>query len=941
MNYFITILIIAGVIYLAAQYINYLKAVNTTPDAPRRKAVSFLLMGFISLISVTTIFADAIFELLGLEKPAQFEWMAFAAFVVFAIVTAYIFKQRNNIVEVKEEETSKDKAQSKQNNIEVNNSSFVSGRDTIIHINEINPEKKNDRQTKLITTKHRIKDIPEVLFVRDKQREIITKFLEESEEKKPEEKIELIGEIGIGKGVFLRELYHRNLFEKFDQIAWFIIHDNWKTAIRVQIEGALYKKITRKEYSEIEFDDSNDWHIAQLFHEIDKEGKKNLFIFENFHTERDKGLTDYLYSMENATSILSTRQALDFGQLVELEYPTNAAILDFAAYLYRKKGNEQGIRENKFTAPIFKEIRSAYFVELLIKNDILTDNEKAEDLADFVSTKRTDEEVLAKIFSLSELYAQEVWVLMNFAMFPEKKSFTTEELERYTGIKPDSDFAILEGYTNFLEEDYSAYEGEEIENLNDTLQFLNDTAWIEKDKNSNSYTIPPEIKKYILSNISMQPKYFEDILKRLESIIVKEGEKDQQYITEILEIIIHVGKIFGQTENDFIRLFRRFLRKAEENKDFEKAESFYLILVDIIEKNRPKELVAYYEEMAEFYKKFERYHFSKNYYEKAIEYSSSEKSVRIGKLQNSLALVLKDLGELEDARELVKKTIGIYKQEFGKSHTSTATIYHSLAVILKDLGQLEKAKEWMEKAIDIYEQNLGKNHANTATCYHNLANILQNLGQLEKAKEWIEKAIDIKEQNLEENNTSTATSYQVLALITREFRQLEKAKEWIEKAINLHEQKLGKKHTITAVSYYTLALILKDLGQLENAKKWVEKAVKIIEENLGKNHTITARSYNHLARIINDLGELDRAKELAEKATKILEENLGKNHTKTARSYDTLAMVLKAHHQFEEALLFSQKALDIWNTKFPNGHYIIDKLERNKQSILEEMENQK
>ena len=95
MNNFILTIIIIGFVLIAYWYIGYLKSTRGTEGYAKRKAISLLFLGFMALIGITTVFADALFEYLGLTKPANFEWLAFAAYVVFALSTVFIMKSGN------------------------------------------------------------------------------------------------------------------------------------------------------------------------------------------------------------------------------------------------------------------------------------------------------------------------------------------------------------------------------------------------------------------------------------------------------------------------------------------------------------------------------------------------------------------------------------------------------------------------------------------------------------------------------------------------------------------------------------------------------------------------------------------------------------------------------------------------------------------------------
>ena len=72
-----------------------------------------------------------------------------------------------------------------------------------------------------------------------------------------------------------------------------------------------------------------------------------------------------------------------------------------------------------------------------------------------------------------------------------------------------------------------------------------------------------------------------------------------------------------------------------------------------------------------------------------------------------------------------------------------ASNFNVLATLLRDTGELEEAKKYILKAIEIEKKTLGPYHPKVAIDYNNLAMLLQNMGELKEAKKNAEKAIEI------------------------------------------------------------------------------------------------------------------------------------------------------------------------------------------------------
>ncbi len=81
--------------------------------------------------------------------------------------------------------------------------------------------------------------------------------------------------------------------------------------------------------------------------------------------------------------------------------------------------------------------------------------------------------------------------------------------------------------------------------------------------------------------------------------------------------------------------------------------------------------------------------------------------------QQNLALVLKDLGDLEGAKELLQQALATDQQNYEPEHPKIATAQSNLALVLKALGDLEGAKDLSQQAFDAFLNKFGPQHPNT------------------------------------------------------------------------------------------------------------------------------------------------------------------------------------------------------------------------------------
>jgi tetratricopeptide (TPR) repeat protein len=211
--------------------------------------------------------------------------------------------------------------------------------------------------------------------------------------------------------------------------------------------------------------------------------------------------------------------------------------------------------------------------------------------------------------------------------------------------------------------------------------------------------------------------------------------------------------------------------------------------------------------------------------------------------QSNLALVLQDLGELEEAKDLLHKALESDQKSFEPGHPTIATRQSNLALVLQDLGELEEAKDLLHKALESDQKSFGPGHPSIATRQSNLALVLQDLGELEEAKDLLHKALESDQKSFEPGHPTIATSQSNLALVLQDLGELKEAKDLLHKALESDQKSFEPGHPSIAIRQSNLAMVLQDLGELKEARELAQKAYKGFLNKFGSGHphTITAK----------------------------------------------------------------------------------------------------
>jgi len=305
--------------------------------------------------------------------------------------------------------------------------------------------------------------------------------------------------------------------------------------------------------------------------------------------------------------------------------------------------------------------------------------------------------------------------------------------------------------------------------------------------------------------------------------------------------------------------------------------------------------------------------------------------------QSNLALVLKGLGQLEEARDLLRKALASDEKTFALGHPSIAIRQSNLATVLQDLGQLEEARDLLRKALASAEKTFAPGHPSIAIRQSNLALVLKGLGQLEEARDLLRKALASAEKTFEPGHPSIARSQSNLATVLQDLGQSEEARDLLRKALASNEKTFEPGHPSIANRQSNLATVLQDLGQLEEARDLLRKALASAEKTFAPGHPYIARGQSNLAMVLKDLGELEQARDLLKKALASNEKTYSPGHPAIATGQSNLATVLKDLGQLEEARDLLRKALASNEKTFQPGHPSIAISQSNLAMVLKDL----
>ena len=197
--------------------------------------------------------------------------------------------------------------------------------------------------------------------------------------------------------------------------------------------------------------------------------------------------------------------------------------------------------------------------------------------------------------------------------------------------------------------------------------------------------------------------------------------------------------------------------------------------------------------------------------------------------RNELMFLYWQLGELDQAEELIHKSLEIEKRR-GRME-GVAVDYGNLGLIYRVRGDLDRAEEMLRKSLEI-EKRRGRMEG-VAVDYGNLGLIYRERGDLDRAEEMFRKSLEIDEQlgRLE----GMAADYGNLGAICQIRGELDQAEEMQCKSLEINE-KFGRLEGM-AGNYGNLGVIYQTRGDLNEARKlWTQ--ARALFEQIGITHMV-------------------------------------------------------------------------------------------------------
>lgn len=321
------------------------------------------------------------------------------------------------------------------------------------------------------------------------------------------------------------------------------------------------------------------------------------------------------------------------------------------------------------------------------------------------------------------------------------------------------------------------------------------------------------------------------------------------------------------------------------------------------------------------------------------------------------------LGQYEDARPLIERSLNLRKEIYGEDHLIVSQSLHNLAQLHIENGNynfagelyqeslnvrtkhlpsddpriaeslyhvgmyyqrvennLETAESHLSKSLEIRQHNYGSLHEKVAESLRGLGGVLLAKGNNSSAETNYLKALEIQENKLGERHPETLTTLNNLAILKAWRGDYNSAISLLTESLDKRLKVLGTGHQSNAIQLNNLAFIAGHQGDYEEAEQLLNEAISVMRASVGTDHPHALVFKTNLARIKYITGDYENAEKLHRETLQQKRDLLGAGHTDVAASLVQLGALLKDQQKYTEAESLIREAISIHQNTLSDQH---------------------
>ncbi|TWT40332.1 Serine/threonine-protein kinase PknB [Phycisphaerae bacterium RAS1] len=278
-------------------------------------------------------------------------------------------------------------------------------------------------------------------------------------------------------------------------------------------------------------------------------------------------------------------------------------------------------------------------------------------------------------------------------------------------------------------------------------------------------------------------------------------------------------------------------------------------------------------------------------------------------LDGNRALLLSDLGRLDESERLQRALIERSRELFGQDSRENLTMRGNWATTLNSLNRHDEAETTLRGVLEACRRVYGEDDPNVSTYENNLATSLIAQARYDEADALVSDAIRARAASLGPTHPTTLIARGNLAQVRHGQGRLEESERLHREILTDVETALGATHPQMAEAASNFAVLLHEIGKLAEAEQLDRRAIDNYTAAVGPTHPDTLRVRNNLSGVLVSMKRFSEAASVLRDVAQGMEAVYGAEHNSTLRAQSNLALALDEDGQTDEAVRVSERAL--------------------------------
>jgi CHAT domain-containing protein/tetratricopeptide (TPR) repeat protein len=300
---------------------------------------------------------------------------------------------------------------------------------------------------------------------------------------------------------------------------------------------------------------------------------------------------------------------------------------------------------------------------------------------------------------------------------------------------------------------------------------------------------------------------------------------------------------------------------------------------------------------------------SQDYYIKAYntyEQIAAGPSAEKGWLLYNIGLLYSKLGNHQEWKEYISKSIANNIAYFGPDYPDLARSYNSLSGYFIENGMSDSALYYLEKSEEVERNAFGEEHGGLVSLYIQRARIFRLEGNYDRALEYYQQAFGILQKNKDTKGYEGRILYLNMGSLYKSLGDYVSAEKVLLNLLDFD----GTVHpTNMATYYYYLADIQRLLGNYTQSERYFRTVFEINDQFLAPDYHLKVYDYLGYGILLDSLKMFNKADQYYLEAIRIAQSNFGMHNLSVVMPLKSTGDHFYLTGEHDKALAYYQQCI--------------------------------